>query len=48
MWQYAGQEYSFLGFDELTQLPRDAVDSRGQPVSAAFQFLQTRAARAQE
>jgi hypothetical protein len=24
------------------------VDSRGQPVSAAFQFLQTRAARAQE
>jgi hypothetical protein len=40
--QHAGQEYSFLGFDELTQLPGDTVDSRGQPISSAFAFMQSR------
>jgi hypothetical protein len=42
MYQHAGQEYSFIGFDELTQLPGDAVDSRGQPINSAFSFLQSR------
>ena len=42
MYQHAGQEYSFIGFDELTQLPGDAVDSRGQPINSAFSFMQSR------
>jgi hypothetical protein len=33
MYQHAGKEYSFIGFDELQQLPGDSVDSRGQPAS---------------
>src|SRR5262249_11288439 len=41
-YQHAGQEYSFLGFDELTQLPGDAVDSEGQPINDAFSFMQSR------
>ncbi len=40
--QHAGKEYSFIGFDELTQLPGDAVDSRGQPINSAFSFMQSR------
>lgn len=42
MYQHAGQEYSFIGFDELTQLPGDAVDSRGQPINSAFSYMQSR------
>lgn len=42
LYQQAGKDYSFLGFDELTQLPGDAVDSRGQPINSAFSFLQSR------
>jgi hypothetical protein len=42
MFQHAGKEYSFIGFDELTQLPGDAVDSRGQPINSAFSFMQSR------
>jgi Terminase large subunit, T4likevirus-type, N-terminal len=42
MYQHAGKEYSFCGFDELTQLPGDAVDSRGQPINSAFSFMQSR------
>ncbi len=42
VYQHAGKEYSFLGFDELQQLPGDATDSRGQPINSAFSFLQTR------
>jgi hypothetical protein len=42
VYQHAGKEYSFLGFDELQQLPEDGQDSRGQPINSAFQFLQSR------
>lgn len=42
MYQHAGQEYSFIGYDELQQLPGDAVDSRGQPINSAFSFMQSR------
>jgi Terminase large subunit, T4likevirus-type, N-terminal len=42
MYQHAGQEYSFIGFDELTQLPGDAVDGGGQPINSAFSFMQSR------
>jgi hypothetical protein len=40
--QHAGKEYSFLGFDELQQNPSNSVDSRGQPINAAFNFMQSR------
>src|SRR5207245_860198 len=40
--QHAGKEYSFIGFDEVTQLPGDATDSRGQPINSAFSFMQSR------
>ncbi len=42
VFQHAGKQYSFIGFDELTQLPGDAVDSRGNPINSAFAFMQTR------
>lgn len=42
MYQHAGQEYSFIGFDELTQLPGDATDSRGQPINSMFSFMMSR------
>ena len=42
MYQHAGKEYSFIGFDELQQLPGDSVDSRGQPINSAFAFMQSR------
>ena len=42
VYQHAGKEYSFIGFDELTQLPGDSVDSRGQPINSAFGFMQSR------
>jgi hypothetical protein len=42
IYQHAGKEYSFIGFDELTQLPGDTVDSRGQPINSAFSFMQSR------
>ena len=42
MYQHAGKEYSFIGFDELQQLPGDSVDSRGQPINSAFSFMQSR------
>lgn len=42
VYQHAGAEYSFLGFDEAQQLPGDSVDSLGQPINSAFAFLQTR------
>ena len=42
IYQHAGAEYSFLGFDEAQQLPGDVVDSRGQPINSAFAYLQTR------
>jgi Terminase large subunit, T4likevirus-type, N-terminal len=42
VFQHAGKEYSFIGFDELTQLPGDSVDSRGQPINSAFSFMQSR------
>jgi hypothetical protein len=42
MYQHAGAEYSFLGFDEAQQLAGDAVDGNGQPINSAFAYLQTR------
>jgi Terminase large subunit, T4likevirus-type, N-terminal len=42
VFQHAGKQYSFIGFDELTQLPGDSVDSRGNPINSAFAFMQTR------
>jgi hypothetical protein len=42
IYQHAGKEYSFIGFDELQQLPGDNVDSRGQPINSAFSFMQSR------
>jgi hypothetical protein len=42
MYQHAGKEYSFIGFDELQQLPGDSIDSRGQPINSAFSFMQSR------
>src|SRR5260370_15919318 len=42
VFQHSGKQYSFLGFDELTQLPADATDSRGNPINSAFAFMQTR------
>lgn len=42
IYQHAGKEYSFIGFDELQQLPGDAQDSRGQPINSAFAFMQSR------
>jgi hypothetical protein len=42
VFQHAGKQYSFIGFDELTQLPGDVVDSRGNPINSAFGFMQTR------
>jgi hypothetical protein len=42
VFQHAGKQYSFIGFDELTQLPGDVVDSRGKPINSAFSFMQTR------
>jgi Terminase large subunit, T4likevirus-type, N-terminal len=42
VFQHAGKQYSFIGFDELTQLPGDAVDSRGNPINSAFAYMQTR------
>jgi hypothetical protein len=42
VYQHAGKEYSFIGFDELQQLPGDSVDSRGQPINSAFSFMQSR------
>jgi Terminase large subunit, T4likevirus-type, N-terminal len=42
IYQHAGKEYSFIGFDELQQLPGDSVDSRGQPINSAFSFMQSR------
>ena len=42
MYQHAGKEYSWIGFDELTQLPGDHTDSRGQPINSAFSFMQSR------
>ena len=42
VFQHAGKQYSFIGFDELTQLPGDVVDSRGNPINSAFAFMQTR------
>jgi hypothetical protein len=42
MYQHAGKEYSYLAFDELQQLPGDAIDSRGQPINSAFSFMQSR------
>ena len=40
--QHSGQEYSFIGYDELQQLPGDTTDSEGQPVNDAFAFMQSR------
>jgi hypothetical protein len=42
VFQHSGKQYSFIGFDELTQLPADATDSRGNPINSAFAFMQTR------
>jgi hypothetical protein len=42
MYQHAGKEYSWIGFDEVQQLPGDAQDSRGQPINSAFSFMQSR------
>jgi hypothetical protein len=42
MYQHSGQEYSFIGFDEVQQLPGDVTDSLGQPINSAFAFMQSR------
>jgi Terminase large subunit, T4likevirus-type, N-terminal len=42
VYQHSGKQYSFLGFDQLEQLPGDSVDSRGNPINSAFAFMQTR------
>jgi hypothetical protein len=42
VYQHAGKEYSFIGFDELQQLPGDTTDSRGQPINSAFSYMQSR------
>ena len=42
VYQHSGKQYSYLGFDQLEQLPGDAVDSRGNPINSAFAFMQTR------
>jgi hypothetical protein len=42
VFQHSGKEYSFIGFYELTQLPGDATDSRGQPINSSFSFMMSR------
>jgi hypothetical protein len=42
VYQHAGKEYSFIGYDEVQQLPGDAVDGKGQPINSAFSYMQSR------
>ena len=39
---YQGRQFSFLGFDELTQLPGDGQDANGEPVNTGYLFLVSR------
>jgi len=42
VYQKSGQDFSYLGFDEVCLLPADDVDAIGQPINSAFAFMQTR------
>jgi hypothetical protein len=39
---YQGRQFSYLGFDELTQLPGDGQDANGEPVNVGYLFLISR------
>lgn len=39
---FQGRQFSFIGFDELTQWPGDGVDAAGEPVNAAYLFMLSR------
>ena len=41
-YNYQGRQFSFLGFDELTQWAADSADASGEPVNGAYLYLLSR------
>src|SRR5205814_8265099 len=39
---YQGRQFSYLGFDELGQLPGDGMDANGEAVNVVYLYLDSR------
>jgi Terminase large subunit, T4likevirus-type, N-terminal len=39
---YSGRSFSYIGVDEIVQLPGDTIDASGQAINGAYSFLKSR------